>query len=178
MLHGELRELRRSEFDCALRRAAASRPCDSDLLESAQRSAYRARRSVRQRDRDFHVGAARCPAAEAGNHLRVADLDRPGALSVTGCQMPVSRSRTAGIQSQPSVATNVGPSRHIMPPFSPGPPRIDCSCGMPGWGGGEMRTASTFVSPGFRTSVTSKTPRMNAPLIVPSDLPLSHTAAA
>ena len=49
------------------------------------------------------------------------------AVSVTGCQIPVSRSRTAGIQSHPSVATNVGPSRHIIPPFSPGPPLIDCS---------------------------------------------------
>ena len=36
-----------------------------------------------------------------------------------------------------------------MPPFSPGPPWMDCSCGMPGWGGGEMRTARTFVCAGL-----------------------------
>ena len=47
--------------------------------------------------------------------------------NVTGCQMPVSRSRIAGIQSQPSVSTNVGPSRHMMPPFSPAPALMLCS---------------------------------------------------
>ena len=69
--------------------------------------------------------------------------------SVTGCQMPLLRSRTPGIQSQPSVATKVGPSSAMAPPFSPGPPRMDCSCGMPGWGGGEMRTARTLFSAGL-----------------------------
>ncbi len=102
----------------------------------------------------------------------------PVAVSTTGCQMPVSRSRIAGIQSHPSVAMNVGPSSTIAPPFSPGPPRIDCSCGIPGCGGGDTRTSSTFVCPGFSTSVTSKMPRMNAPLMLPSDFPFSHTSAA
>ena len=36
-----------------------------------------------------------------------------------------------------------------MPPFSPGPPLMDCSCGIPGCGGGETRTARTFCSIGL-----------------------------
>src|SRR5580698_3964949 len=99
------------------------------------------------------------------------------AVKVTGCQIPVSRSRIAGTQSQPSVATNVGPSRHMAPPFSPGPPLIDCSCGMPGCGGGDTRTASVFIAPAFTTLVTSNTPRINAPVMVPSDCPFNHTTA-
>ena len=57
------------------------------------------------------------------DHLRIAHLHLPTeAVSSTSCHMPVLRSRMAGIQSQPSVATNVGPSSTIAPPFSPGPP--------------------------------------------------------
>ena len=37
--------------------------------------------------------------------------------------MPVSRSRMAGIQSQPMVERNVGPSMAVMPPFWPRPLR-------------------------------------------------------
>ena len=44
----------------------------------------------------------------------------PWAESVTSCQMPMSRSRMAGIQSQPSVSAKVGPSMAMRPPFSTG----------------------------------------------------------
>ena len=100
----------------------------------------------------------------------------PWAESVTSCQMPMSRSRMAGIQSQPSVSAKVGPSMAMRPPFSPGPSASDCSCGMPGWSGGEMRTART-LSPGVRRLATSKRPRLKAPSMRPSAWPLSHTCA-
>ena len=90
---------------------------------------------------------------------------------------PCSRSRMPGIQSQPSVAANVGPSSTCIPPLSPGPALIDCSCGMPGCGGGETRTASAF-SPAITSSVTSNVPRRNAPVNPPSFLPFIQTSAA
>ncbi len=58
----------------------------------------------------------------------------PVAERNTFCQIPVSRSRMAGIQSQPMVERKVGPSRAVMPPFRPMPARIVCSCGSPGCG--------------------------------------------
>src|SRR5215469_10259379 len=56
----------------------------------------------------------------------------PVARKMTSCHKPVQRSRTAGIQSQPSAHWKEGPSRHIAPPLSPGPYFTDCSLGMPG----------------------------------------------
>ena len=103
---------------------------------------------------------------------------RPDALSSTSCQMPVLRSRMPGIQSQPSEAANVGPSSATQPPFSPGPAAMDSSCGMPGCGGGDTRTAITLRLPGRDRPVTSNTPRMNAPRMLPSRLPLIQTSAA
>ena len=87
---------------------------------------------------------------------------------VTGSQMPVSRSRTAGSQSQPMVERNVGPSIAVSPPFLPTPAATVCSCGTPGWGCGDTRTARAAARPDFTSVVTSKSPRMNAPRIVPT----------
>jgi hypothetical protein len=78
-----------------------------------------------------------------------------------------------GIQSQPSVATKVGPSIASWPPFSPTPALIDCSCGMPGWGGGATRMAMVF-SPD--TAAKLKRPRAKAPLVPPARAPLMNTA--
>ena len=105
-------------------------------------------------------------------------LAAPVALSTTSCHRPELRSRTLGIQSQPSVAKNVGPSSACMPPFSPAPALSDCSCGMPGWGGGDMRTARAFGAPGVGLRLASNRPRMKAPLISPIRAPFSHTSAA
>ena len=55
---------------------------------------------------------------------------------VTGSQIPVSRSRTAASQSQPTVDRNVAPSSALSPPFFPMPSATVCSCGMPGCGCG------------------------------------------
>jgi len=71
----------------------------------------------------------------------------PDAERKTFCQMPVSRSRMAGIQSQPMVERKVGPSSAVMPPLPPMPARMVCSCGTPGWGCGVMRTAMAALPP-------------------------------
>ena len=155
ILHGELRELCRRELHGVVARRRASLPCSPSRLRSWPISVAFdwCVRCVRQRHVDFDA----CARVVSGSGRVVTTCGSPiftvfVAVIVTGCQMPVSRSRIAGIQSHPSVATNVGPSRHMMPPFSPGPPLIDCSCGMPGCGGGETRTASTFVCPGFQNA--------------------------
>ena len=69
----------------------------------------------------------------------------PVAERKTFCQMPVSRSRIAGIQSQPIVERKVGPSIAVMPPFFPMPARSVCSCGSPGCGSGVTSTATTAL---------------------------------
>ena len=103
----------------------------------------------------------------------------PVSVRLTPCHKPVSRSRMAGIQSQPSVATNVGPSITRKPPSGPGPPLINCSCGIPGCGGGDMRTARAFTAFGRSTWVTSKSPRQkpreSAPIAGQSAAPLPHS---
>ena len=99
----------------------------------------------------------------------------PVAERKTFCQMPVSRSRMAGIQSQPMVERNVGPSMAVMPPLGPMPSRKVCSCGTPGWGCGETSTASTACLPGFTCAVMSKMPRMKAPGVSPTCAPLTQT---
>ena len=101
----------------------------------------------------------------------------PEAERKTFCQMPESRSRMAGIQSQPSVHRNVGPSMALIPPFGPIPARAVCSCGTPGFGCGVISTATTAVFPGSASFVMSNLPRMNAPRIVPTWVPFTHTAA-
>jgi len=102
----------------------------------------------------------------------------PPTCSTTSCQIPVTRSRMPGIQSQPSVQKNVGPSKSIAPPLGPAPAESDSSCGMPGWGTGETRTTSALGCPARTTAETSKTPRRKAPRISPRRAPLSHTSAA
>jgi hypothetical protein len=67
----------------------------------------------------------------------------PVACKITSCHSPVQRSRTPGIQSQPSERSNVGPSRHSLPPLSPAPNLTDCLLGIPGSGGGATITAKT-----------------------------------
>ncbi len=51
----------------------------------------------------------------------------PDAERKTLRQMPVSRSRMAGIQSQPMVERKVGPSMAVMPPLPPMPALAVCS---------------------------------------------------
>jgi hypothetical protein len=79
----------------------------------------------------------------------------PVERSTTSCHRPVLRSRTLGIQSQPSLAMKVGPSRACMPPFSPTPAVSDSSWARPGCGGGETLTAMALATPGFSLPVTS-----------------------
>ena len=102
----------------------------------------------------------------------------PVAERNTFCQIPVSRSQMAGIQSQPIVQRKVGPSMVVSPPLWPIPSKTVCSCGMPGWGCGEIRTASAASLPGVTSGETSKSPRMKAPLIAPTSFPLTQTCAA
>jgi hypothetical protein len=101
----------------------------------------------------------------------------PVEVSTTSCHRPVLRSRTLGIQSQPSLAMKVGPSRACMPPFSPTPAVRLSSWARPGCGGGETLTA-TALTPGFSLPVTSNRPRMKAPFSAPSFSPFSQTSAA
>ena len=101
----------------------------------------------------------------------------PVASSVTGNQIPVSRSRTAGSQSQPIVERNVGPSIAVSPPFCPTPSATVCSCGMPGCGCGATNTATVARVPGFTISEISKSPRINAPRISPACRPLTQICA-
>ena len=84
----------------------------------------------------------------------------PVAVSVTSCQIPVSRSRDSRNPIPSSAAAKVGPSSTSTPPFSPGPALSDCSCAMPGCGGGETRTADAFI-PAATSPVTSNIPRSN-----------------
>ena len=72
-------------------------------------------------DRD--VGAVQARQRQVGGDERILDQHGPLAERKTFCQMPVSRSRMAGIQSQPMVERKVGPSMAVMPPFLPRPSR-------------------------------------------------------
>src|SRR5580692_5701032 len=95
----------------------------------------------------------------------------------TFCQIPVSRSRIAGIQSHPIVERNVGPSIAVVPPFCPTPSRIVCSCGTPGCGCGDTSTASTALLPAFTSCEISNVPRLKAPFIAPTCRPFTQTCA-
>jgi hypothetical protein len=85
-------------------------------------------------------------------------------------QMPVSRPRTAGIQSQPIEAWNVGLSAPSAPPLLPKPVTV-FSLVDPGVWFFSMRTASAFAWPMRSLPVTSKRPRINAPSMRPSFSP-------
>ena len=72
----------------------------------------------------------------------------PVNVTYTSCQIPMFRSRTAGIQSQPTDACMVTffPMSPVGPPFAPNVPKTS-SCGSPGspgQSGGWTRSASTF----------------------------------
>ena len=101
----------------------------------------------------------------------------PLADSTTSCQMPASRSRMVGIQSQPMLQRNVGPSRPVTPPFGPVPVATVFSWVTPGCGWGKTCTASPFGLPTDTFVVTSKMPRANAPWMGPTCRPLTHTSA-
>ena len=153
MWQPQLRELGRIETHFGHARTRASRPCAAARPRSWRRCVACAALLPR-----FSIGTRMTMSAESmrgsgslvmtcGSSMRRSRRRQPARRS---CQMPLLRSRMAGIQSQPSVATNVGPSMARLPPFSPGPAATDCSCGIPGCGGGDTRTASTLAHPGVR----------------------------
>jgi hypothetical protein len=132
---------------------------------------------VLDRGSDLDLGLAVVGFGQRGDHMASPIRTSPLEVNVTSCHRPVLRSRTLGIQSQPSLAMKVGPSRACMPPFSPTPAVSDSSWAMPGCGGGETLTARA-LTPGFSLPVTSNWPRMKAPFSSPSFSPFSQISAA
>ena len=93
--------------------------------------------------------AVRWPSASSLRTIGSFTTTGPVLSVVTGSQMPVSRSRTAGSQSHPIVDRNVGPSSAVIPPFFPTPFATVCGIGTPGCGCGATSTATVALLPGF-----------------------------
>jgi hypothetical protein len=114
---------------------------------------------------------------EAGDHLRVAELERVRDAQRDGLPDAAVAVADAG-NPVPAFGGDEGGAIERLEAAVLAGSAEDCSWGMPGWGGGEMRTARTFFWPGRRAEVTSKLPRRNAPFIVPRSFPLSQIEAA
>ena len=95
----------------------------------------------------------------------------PVTVKNTSFQMPVSRPRTVGIQSQPTEAWKVGLSAPSAPPFLPGLWKVFCVID-PGVAFFRMRTARALLRPAGILPVTSKRARVKAPSMRPSFSPL------
>ena len=95
----------------------------------------------------------------------------PVTVKKTSFQMPVSRPRMVGIQSQPMAAWKVGLSAPSAPPFLSGLSKV-FSLMLPGVAFFSMRTASALLRPGGSLPVTSKRARVKAPSMRPSFSPL------
>ncbi|SCE21716.1 hypothetical protein GA0115240_14447 [Streptomyces sp. DvalAA-14] len=102
----------------------------------------------------------------------------PVERSRTWFQMPATRSRTAGIQSQPEAARYVGELRFMMlaPASTKDRPSGPLSPGLPGVGIGVIRTASA-CSPAASSAVTSWAERANGYVRPPTCRPLSQMSA-
>ncbi len=181
LVHVQLRELRRREAHFGLPGRDRRGLAESHAFEARASTVTSTRRDVRAiyRHQDGHVGAVGARQRQPGDHLRI---EHPHAAGSRRAPRParcrccdrecresspsLRRRRTSDRRAPPSRRSRRGRPRWI--------PRAGCRDAA----AATRARRSRCVCPARRGPVTSNTPRMNAPRMLPSRLPLIHTSAA